>query len=189
MIDAARQTHPRGRILQLYGTGNLPSLKDDLIQCLAEATAAGVVAAATTQCPTGSVIMGHYSTGQKLLGAGMVSASDVTIKATTIKLAYFVRRRDLRIDEVRDLMAVDLRGEMTPESELPPPPLGRWRARIRRRSRRRIGAGSIERGVDFEPVCILKTLGKPPEVISCDMGSAIEPCNGYNAWVAGNVSI
>mmetsp|Transcript_25801 Transcript_25801/g.54536 ORF Transcript_25801/g.54536 Transcript_25801/m.54536 type:complete len:505 (-) Transcript_25801:99-1613(-) len=123
MINAARQTHLKGLILQLYGTGNLPSLKDDLVQCLADATEAGVVVVATTQCQTGSVIMGHYATGQKLLGAGVVSASDMTIEATTTKLAYLLGRRDLKIEEVRDLMTVDLRGEMTPESELPPPPL------------------------------------------------------------------
>ncbi|KAL3787261.1 hypothetical protein HJC23_004135 [Cyclotella cryptica] len=123
MIDAARQTHLKGLILQLYGTGNLPSLKDGLIDCLASAAKAGVVVVATTQCVTGSVIMGHYATGQKLLGAGVVSASDMTIEATTTKLAYLLGRQDLTISEVRDLMTVDLRGEMTPEKELPPPPL------------------------------------------------------------------
>ena len=47
----------------------------------------------------------------------------MTIEATTTKLAYLLGRLDLSIDEVRDLMTVDLRGEMTPEADLPPPPL------------------------------------------------------------------
>jgi L-asparaginase len=123
MVDAARQTHLKGLILQLYGTGNLPSLKDSFVQCLKDATDSGIVVVATTQCQTGSVILGHYATGQKLIGAGVVSASDMTIEATTTKLAYLLGRQDLSIDEVRDLMTVDLRGEMTPESEMPPPPL------------------------------------------------------------------
>lgn len=123
MVDAARQTHLKGLILQLYGTGNLPSLKDSFVQCLKDATDAGIVVVATTQCQTGSVILGHYATGQKLIGAGVVSASDMTIEATTTKLAYLLGRQDLSIDEVRDLMTVDLRGELTPESEMPPPPL------------------------------------------------------------------
>lgn len=123
VIDAAIQTHLKGLILQLYGVGNLPSVKDDLVQCLAETTSAGVVVVATTQCQTGGVIMGHYATGQKLIGAGVVSASDMTIEATTTKLAYLLGRRDLSIDEVRDLMSVDLRGEITPENEFPQPPL------------------------------------------------------------------
>ncbi|KAK1736411.1 asparaginase [Skeletonema marinoi] len=123
IIDAARQTHLKGLILQLYGTGNLPSIKDDFVQCLRDATDAGIVVVATTQCQSGSVILGHYATGQKLIGAGVVSGSDMSIEATTTKLAYLLGRQDLSIDEVRDLMTVDLRGEMTPESEMSPPPL------------------------------------------------------------------
>lgn len=139
MIDAATRTELKGLVLQLYGTGNLPSLKDDLVQCLADATAAGVVVVATTQCLSGSVIMGHYATGQKLLGAGVVSACDMTVEATTTKLAYLLGRGDLSISEVRDLMTVDLRGEMTPESDLPPPPLASTYQRViaqKNRSRR-----------------------------------------------------
>ena len=74
MIRAAQETHLKGLILQLYGTGNLPSVKDDLIQCITEAVEAGVCVVATTQCQTGSVIMGHYATGIALEKAGVVSA-------------------------------------------------------------------------------------------------------------------
>jgi len=73
MINAARETNLKGLILQLYGTGNLPSLKEDFVQVLADATAAGVCVVACTQCTTGSVMMGHYATGQALKGAGVVS--------------------------------------------------------------------------------------------------------------------
>jgi len=135
MINAARETHLKGLILQLYGTGNLPSVKDDLVHCLADAAEAGVCVVATTQCQTGSVIMGHYATGQKLLNAGVVSASDMTLEATTTKLAYLLGRRDLSIDEVRDLMTVDLRGEITPERDMP---LRLWLQLIKRQSPSRI---------------------------------------------------
>ncbi len=139
IIDAARQTHLRGLILQLYGTGNLPSIKDDFVQCLRDATDAGVVVVATTQCQSGSVILGHYATGQKLIGAGVVSASDMTIEATTTKLAYLLGRQDLTIDEVRDLMTVDLRGEITPESEMAPPPLASaYQKAIAKKNRSRV---------------------------------------------------
>mmetsp|Transcript_8758 Transcript_8758/g.18497 ORF Transcript_8758/g.18497 Transcript_8758/m.18497 type:complete len:486 (-) Transcript_8758:63-1520(-) len=138
MIHAARETHLKGLVLQLYGTGNMPSLKDDLVHCLEEATAAGVCIVATTQCHTGSVIMGHYATGQKLLKAGVISASDMTLEATTTKLAYLLGRQDLSIEEVRHLMHVDLRGEITPESELPPPPLAStYQKAIAKRNRSR----------------------------------------------------
>ena len=47
----------------------------------------------------------------------------MTLEATTAKLAYLLGRQDLSIDEVRNLMGVDLRGELTPEDQMPPPPL------------------------------------------------------------------
>ena len=139
MIGAARQTHLKGLILQLYGTGNLPSIKDEFVQCLRDATDAGIVVVATTQCQSGSVILGHYATGQKLIGAGVVSASDMTIEATTTKLAYLLGRQDLSIDEVRDLITVDLRGEITPESDMSPPPLASaYQKAIAKKNRSRV---------------------------------------------------
>lgn len=139
MIRAAQGTHLRGLILQLYGTGNMPSLKDDLIQCFKEATQAGVCVVVTTQCLTGSVLLGHYATGQALKNAGVVSAGDMTLEATTAKLAYLLGRQDLTMDEVRDLMGVDLRGELTPQDKIPPPPLASaYQKAIAKKNRSRI---------------------------------------------------
>lgn len=139
MLDAARDTHLKGLILQLYGTGNLPSLKDDLIHCLTEASKSGVIVVVVTQCHTGSVMMGHYATGRALKDAGVVSAGDMTLEATATKLAYLLGRQDLTVKEVRSLMAVDLRGELTPEDQMPPPPLAStYQKAIAKKNRSRI---------------------------------------------------
>jgi len=50
-------------------------------------------------------------------------ANDMTVESTVCKLAYLLGREDLTLEEVRDLMGVNLRGEVTPSSELPLPPL------------------------------------------------------------------
>ena len=68
-------------------------------------------------------MIGHYATGRALKKAGVVSANDMTVEAANCKLAYLLGRGDLSLDEVRDLMGVNLRGELTPPSEMPPPPL------------------------------------------------------------------
>ena len=73
--------------------------------------------------PSRRCLQGHYATGQALKKAGVVSAGDMTLEATATKLAYLLGRQDLTIHEIRELMAVDLRGELTPEDEMPPPPL------------------------------------------------------------------
>jgi L-asparaginase len=138
MIKAARETKLRGLILQLYGTGNLPSLKNDLVKCLMEASEAGVVVVVTTQCITGSVILGHYATGQALKNAGVVSARDMTVEATTAKLAYLLGRQDLSVNDIRNLIEIDLRGEITPEDRLSPPPLaGMYQKAISKKNRSR----------------------------------------------------
>lgn len=73
--------------------------------------------------PSRRCLQGHYATGQALNKAGVVSAGDMTLEATATKLAYLLGRQDLTIHEIRELMGVDLRGELTPEDEMPPPPL------------------------------------------------------------------
>jgi L-asparaginase len=72
----------RALVLQLYGTGNVPSVKDSFIQLLADAADKGILVVAATQCFTGSVMMGHYAVGKALESAGVVSANDMTLEAS-----------------------------------------------------------------------------------------------------------
>jgi len=101
----------RALVLQLYGTGNIPSVKDSFIQLLADAVQNNILVVASTQCFTGGVMMGHYATGQALESAGVVSASDMTIEAIACKTSYLFGRGDLTYNEVANLMCVSLRGE------------------------------------------------------------------------------
>jgi L-asparaginase len=112
MINANLETKGLSAlVLQLYGTGNIPSVKDSFIQLLADARDKGVVVIASTQCFSGSVVLGHYATGKALEAAGVVSGSDMTVEAITCKTAYLLGRKDITIDEVAKLMTVSLRGE------------------------------------------------------------------------------
>jgi L-asparaginase len=98
-------------VLQLYGTGNIPSIKSSFIQLLADAREKGILVIAATQCFTGSVMMGHYATGRALQEAGVVSASDMTLEAVACKCAYLFGRQDLEPKEIAELLGVSLRGE------------------------------------------------------------------------------
>ncbi len=60
MIKAGAESGSlRALVLQLYGTGNAPMVKDDLIECLREARELGILVIASTQCHRGSVMMGE----------------------------------------------------------------------------------------------------------------------------------
>lgn len=113
----------RALVLQLYGTGNIPSVKESFIQLLADAQEQGILVIASTQCFTGNVMLGHYATGRALQEAGVVSASDMTLEAIACKSAYLLGRQDLTNKEIGELMSVSLRGEITPPEALSPPPL------------------------------------------------------------------
>ena len=110
-------------VLQLYGTGNLPSVKESFIQLLADAAAKGILVVAATQGFTGSGRMGHYAVGKALEQAGVISASDMTLEAIACKVGYLYGRGDLTHEEVGSLMGVSLRGEITPAEALSLPPL------------------------------------------------------------------
>ncbi len=89
MIESnVESNHLRALVLQLYGTGNMPTAKKSFIDLLAAATSKGILVVASTQCLTGCVMMGHYATGKALESAGVVSASDMTLEAIACKVGY-----------------------------------------------------------------------------------------------------
>jgi L-asparaginase len=112
----------KGLVLQLYGTGNMPSVKESFIDLLAYARhQCGILVVATTQCLTGSVQFGHYAVGAALeQRAGVLSAYDMTMEATVYKLAYLLGQSELSTEQITELMPISLRGEITtqPQSHL-----------------------------------------------------------------------
>jgi hypothetical protein len=56
-------------------------------------------------------MLGHYATGQALVGAGVVSAGDMTLEAAACKVAYLMGRGDLTLKETANMMGYPLRGE------------------------------------------------------------------------------
>ncbi len=120
-IEGARESGLRALVLQLYGTGNLPSNRDAMLKILADATASGILVVATTQCLAGSVRLGHYAVGHALVDAGVIGGADMTLEAVTTKLGYLCGRGDLTNEEIAKLMPVSLRGELTPADQLAAP--------------------------------------------------------------------
>jgi L-asparaginase len=123
-------------VLQLYGTGNVPSLKKEFLNILHDATANhDILVVASTQCYTGNVNMSTYATGHALQSAGVVSANDMTVEAIASKVAYLFGRGDMSRQEIADLMDVSLRGEVTPSEALSPPPLSTAHQRAMRKGK------------------------------------------------------
>ncbi|NLT94196.1 MAG: asparaginase [Clostridia bacterium] len=106
--------HPplKGLVLETYGLGNIPDQNKELIKVLERACQQGVVIVACTQCLRGTVDLGAYKTGSVLEKIGVISGYDMTTEAALTKM-YYLFSRGYSVEEIRRLMQVNIRGELT----------------------------------------------------------------------------
>jgi len=113
MLASILSTSIKGIVLMTYGMGNAPSNDKTLLKLLQQASDNGVVIVNCTQCYKGSVDMSGYATGHALQVAGVISGFDMTPEATLTKLSYLLSC-DYSVDEIKQKMQTNLRGELTP---------------------------------------------------------------------------
>ncbi|CAH1788044.1 unnamed protein product [Owenia fusiformis] len=101
----------QGVVLQTYGAGNGPDSRKDLMEVFTEASERGVLIINTTQCSRG-VVATSYATGKALLDAGVIPGSDMTPEAALSKLSYVLGKSEWDMAQKRQMLNVNLRGEM-----------------------------------------------------------------------------
>jgi L-asparaginase len=102
-------------ILRTYGLGNAPRCPD-FLRTIEELTARDILVINITQCLSGRVDMQSYANGRTLTNVGVVSGFDMTLEATVAKLHYLLNQ-SLPIQQLREAMVKNLRGELTQETE------------------------------------------------------------------------
>ena len=115
LVHNVLRTPLEGLVLETYGSGNGPS-DPEFLRVLADACNRGVVIVNCTQCLHGGVNQTGYATGSSLARAGVISGHDMTPEAALTKMSSLLSR-DLTTQEVRNRMAVNLRGELTEPEE------------------------------------------------------------------------
>ncbi|XP_018865761.1 60 kDa lysophospholipase isoform X2 [Gorilla gorilla gorilla] len=114
LVRAFLQPPLKGVVMETFGSGNGPT-KPDLLQELRVAAERGLVIVNCTHCLQGAVTT-DYAAGMAMAGAGVISGFDMTSEAALAKLSYVLGQPGLSLDDRKELLTKDLRGEMTPPS-------------------------------------------------------------------------
>ncbi|XP_070268113.1 60 kDa lysophospholipase isoform X1 [Myotis yumanensis] len=116
LVRAFLQPPLKGVVMETFGSGNGPT-KPDLLRELRAAAARGLLILNCTHCLQGTVTS-DYAAGMASAGAGIISGFDMTSEAALAKLSYVLGQPGLSLDDRKELLARDLRGEMTlPEAD------------------------------------------------------------------------
>ncbi|MCQ2419916.1 MAG: asparaginase [Clostridia bacterium] len=102
----------KGVVLETFGAGNIPSgSAGEIIPIIKKAYENGILIVVCSQCIQGTVTLGTYETSKSLKDIGAVTGNDMTTEAALTKLIYLFSCH-YPIDQIRERMAVNLRGEM-----------------------------------------------------------------------------
>ncbi|MDF3932552.1 asparaginase [Pseudomonas citronellolis] len=110
-LDAVLNSGVQGLLLECYGSGTGPSDNEALLDALRRARGRGVLLAAISQCPAGSVVFDTYAAGSRLRDTGLVSAGGMTREAALGKL-FALLGAGLDVAEAERWFTLDLCGEL-----------------------------------------------------------------------------
>ncbi len=100
----------RGIVLEGTGLGHVGEW---LIDSIKKAVDAGVVVVMTSQCLFGRVNMNVYTTGRKLLAAGVIPGEDMLPEVAFVKLSWVLAHAK-SVDEAKRMMLENIAGEINP---------------------------------------------------------------------------
>lgn len=101
----------RGVVLETFGAGNAMTYPW-FVGELKDAISRGIVIVNVTQCLAGAVEMSIYETGNCLSQAGVISAGDMTVEATLVKL-MFLLGQGYSQEMVNKLIPLSIAGEIS----------------------------------------------------------------------------
>jgi glutamyl-tRNA(Gln) amidotransferase subunit D len=114
LIDYHVDKGYKGILLEGTGLGHCP---EDIVSSLERANDSRIPVVMTSQCLYGMVDMYVYSTGRKLISAGVISAGDMLPETAYVKLIWVLGQTD-NIAEVKKIMQTNIAGEIQDKMSL-----------------------------------------------------------------------
>ena len=114
LIDYHIDKGYKGIVLEGTGLGHCP---EEIIPSIKRARDSGIPVVMTSQCLYGHVNMNVYSTGRKLITAGVISAGDMLPETAYVKLCWALGQTD-EIEEVEKTMQTNIAGEIEDKSSI-----------------------------------------------------------------------
>jgi L-asparaginase len=111
VVEAILSADVRGIVMETFGAGNTTT-DQWFIDLLKGAIDSGKVILDISQCKVGTVELGRYETSKQLKDIGVANGYDMTFEAAVTKMMYLLGQLD-DPKEVKRLLEVDLRGELT----------------------------------------------------------------------------
>ena len=108
LIDYHVDKGYKGILLEGTGLGHCP---ENIVPSLERAKDSGIPVVMTSQCLYGEVNMHVYSTGRKLISAGVISAGDILPETAFVKLIWTLGQTD-DIKEIKNIMKTNIAGEI-----------------------------------------------------------------------------
>ncbi len=102
----------KGMVLEGTGLGHCP---ENLLPSLERAKDEDIPIIMASQCLYGLVNMNVYSTGRKIISAGVISAADMLPETAYVKLVWALGQTD-NINEVKKIMQTNIAGEIGEKS-------------------------------------------------------------------------
>ncbi|HIH72332.1 MAG TPA: Glu-tRNA(Gln) amidotransferase GatDE subunit D, partial [Thermococcaceae archaeon] len=110
LIDFLVDRGYKGIVIEGTGLGHT---SNDIIPTIERAVEEGVAVCMTSQCLYGRVNLNVYSTGRRLLRAGVIPCEDMLPETAYVKLMWVLGHVQ-NPDEVRKMMLTNYAGEITP---------------------------------------------------------------------------
>ena len=100
----------KGIVIEGTGLGHAPN---EIIPTIERAVEEGAIICMTSQCLYGRVNLNVYSTGRKLLKAGVIPCEDMLPETAYVKLMWVLGHAQ-SLEEVKKMMLTNYAGEITP---------------------------------------------------------------------------